>query len=403
MLNTPFQLPCGAVLQNRLAKAAMTERLCRADHLPNEAHLRLYDVWAEARAGLMISGNIMVDRKHLESGGNIIADHEGVIPGLKRLTDSGKKYGHHFWAQFSHSGRQTSILVNRYPSAPSEVALKKMGLFGKPKEMTEAEIENVIRQFVHTAVLCQKGGFTGVQIHSAHGYLLSEFLSPRTNTRTDRWGGSIENRSRLLMRIVKETRQAVGPDYPISVKLNSADFQRGGFEQHDSLEVIRMLSDARIDLLEISGGTYENVVFLVRDESEAKASTRQREAYFLDFAQEVRRISSIPLMVTGGFRTPSFAQEALQNGELDIVGMARPFATHPERIPAYLSGEEIELPSLAIRAGIPALDDSAEGGYYAWQIIRLAKGKRVKLGFPGLLSALFLIGWEVKKALGRRV
>ncbi|MBK7408719.1 MAG: hypothetical protein IPJ40_12045 [Saprospirales bacterium] len=133
----------------------------------------------------------------------------------------------------------------------------------------------------------------------------------------------------------------------------------------------------------------------------AKESTKQREAYFLDFAQEVRQISSIPLMVTGGFRTPSFAEEALQNGELDIVGMARPFCTHPERIPAFLAGEDMELPSKAIRTGIPSMDDSAEGGYYAWQIIRLGKGKEVKLGLSGLLSALFLIGWEVRKAMGR--
>ncbi|MBK8490882.1 MAG: hypothetical protein IPL49_08345 [Saprospirales bacterium] len=261
MLHTPFQLPCGAILQNRLAKAAMTERLCRADQLPHEDHVRLYESWAEARAGLMISGNIMVDRKHLESGGNIILDDESALPSLSRMTDAGKKYGHHFWAQISHSGRQTSVLVNRHPLAPSDVQLKKMGLFGKPRQMTEEQIETVIRQFVHTAVLCKKGGFTGIQLHSAHGYLLSEFLSPRTNTRTDQWGGSIENRARLLMRIVKETREAVGAEFPIGVKLNSADFQRGGFSPDDSLQVIRMLHDAKVDLLEISGGTYENVPF----------------------------------------------------------------------------------------------------------------------------------------------
>ncbi|MBK7407945.1 MAG: hypothetical protein IPJ40_07625 [Saprospirales bacterium] len=153
--------------------------------------------------------------------------------------------------------------------------------------------------------------------------------------------------------------------------------------------MIRMLSDAKIDLLEVSGGTYENIVFLVNEEAPKKKSTRQREAYFLDFAQEVRQISSIPLMVTGGFRTPSFAEEALQNGELDIVGMARPFCTHPERIPAFLAGEDIELPSKAIRTGIPSMDDSAEGGYYAWQIIRLARGKGVKLNFRGCARRCF--------------
>ena len=193
----------------------------------------------------------------------------------------------------------------------------------------------------------------------------------------------------------------MGPAFPISVKLNSADFQRGGFDEKDSLAVIRMLGDEGIDLLEISGGTYENVAFLVREEAEMKESTRQREAYFLDFAREVRKISSIPLMVTGGFRTPSFANEALQNGELDVVGMARPFCTHPERIPAFLAGEDMELPSYAIRTGIPIFEDSAEGGYYARLIIQLAKNKKPGLEYPGSLSAVFLIGWELKKAVGR--
>ncbi|MBK7407946.1 MAG: hypothetical protein IPJ40_07630 [Saprospirales bacterium] len=164
-------------------------------------------------------------------GGNIILDDESALPSLSRMTDAGKKYGHHFWAQISHSGRQTSVLVNRHPLAPSDVQLKKMGLFGKPRQMTEAQIETLIRQFVHTAVLCKKGGFTGIQLHSAHGYLLSEFLSPRTNTRTDRWGGSIENRARLLMRIVKETREAVGAEFPsasnsIPPIFSTADFPR---------------------------------------------------------------------------------------------------------------------------------------------------------------------------------
>jgi 2,4-dienoyl-CoA reductase-like NADH-dependent reductase (Old Yellow Enzyme family) len=162
-----------------------------------------------------------------------------------------------------------------------------------------------------------------------------------------------------------------------------------------------MLGEEKVDLLEISGGTYENLVFLVRDEPEKRESTRQREAYFLDFAQEVRRVSSIPLMVTGGFQTSAFANEALQRGELDVIGMARPFATHPDLIPAYISGEKTALPRKAIRTGIRSLDDSAEGGYYAWQIIRLAKGKRVKLDISGLRSALFLIGWELGKAVGR--
>ncbi|MEN0050616.1 MAG: hypothetical protein AAF806_26360, partial [Bacteroidota bacterium] len=309
----------------------------------------------------------------------------------------------HVWVQISHSGRQTNRFMTLRPLAPSEVQLHKMGLFGKPKAMTEKDIEKVVEGFVKAAVLCQEAGFTGVQIHAAHGYLLNQFLSPKTNQRKDQWGGNLENRSRLLLTIVRKVRATVGAAFPISVKLNSSDFQRGGFTEEESLQVIQML-EGKIDLLEISGGTYEKMVFFEMNEEydNVKESTRQREAYFLEFSKQVRTISSLPLMITGGFRSFDFCNQALQNKELDLIGMARPFITNLKDIPAFMKHEIDRLENLVVRTGIRSLDTAAEGGFYARQVIRYAKDGDLNLKMGALWSSMFLVFHELRKAMIRR-
>lgn len=399
MLNTPLVLPCGAILKNRLAKAAMTERLSQKDGHANQAVFNVYQKWIETGAGLLITGNVMIDSTHLESAGNVIVTDQTGMPQLKQWASMARP-NQHLWVQISHSGRQTSRFVNLHPKAPSAVQLKQLGLFGRPRAMSEADIQSVREGFVRTAAIVKKAGFSGIQIHSAHGYLLSQFLSPRTNKRTDQWGGSLENRSRLLRTIVRECRQKLGPSFPISVKLNSADFQRGGFEEQESLQVIRMLESEGIDLLEISGGTYEKLPFFVMNEK--RESTRQREAYFLDFAEEVRKQSKLPLMITGGVRSYDFCEEVLQNGKVDVVGMARPFITNYKDIPAFLQGKKKTLDNLVIRTGIKSINDSAEGGFYARQIFRMAKGKPVKTDYSPISNTLFLVKNEFLKGMAKR-
>ncbi|MEL6865201.1 MAG: NADH:flavin oxidoreductase/NADH oxidase family protein [Bacteroidota bacterium] len=402
MLNRPFQLPCGATLSNRLIKSAMTERLSGVDYLPNRQHLKLYRSWAKAGAGLMISGNILVDRQHLESAGNIVVNENSDLSIVREWVQVARAEGQHFWAQINHAGRQTTRLVNGQPLSASAVQLRKMGLFARPKAMSTTQIEEVIECFVNTARLCKASGFTGVQIHAAHGYLLNQFLSPITNRRTDDWGGSLENRARLLLRIVRETRKVLGDDFPLSVKLNSADFQRGGFGESEALTVIRWLDAEKIDLLEISGGTYKRLVFFTLNSAKQKTSTREREAYFLDFAQKVRAESDMPLAVTGGFRSRAFVDQVLQNGELDFIGMARPFLTAPQKVADFLKGDLAQFENLIIRTGVPLLEDSAEGGFYAKQILRLANGQPVDLNYSPLSAAVFLIRHELTKSLAKR-
>lgn len=399
MLNESINLPCGAVIKNRLVKAAMTERLSY-DGLPNERHVKLYEHWADTDAGLLITGNVLIDHRHLESAGNIVVDSNTKPDQLLKWTKAAQKNGSHIWAQISHSGRQTNRFVNSRPKAPSKVQLKKMRLFAEPVALIESEIHQIIDGFVNAAAVCKQGGFTGVQIHAAHGYLISQFLSPITNKRTDQWGGSIENRSRVLREIVSKVRATVGPEFPISVKLNSADFQRGGFDENDSLEVIKMLDRLKIDLLEISGGTYEKLVFFEMEPE--KESTRRREAYFIEFAEKVREVSAIPLMITGGFRTYSFATQSLQSKEVDLIGMARPFILNSQQIHQFIDGEIEKLDEVTIRTGLASLKDSAEAGFYARNIFRLSKGKPVNSKLSPLISSIVLIVSELRKAIGRK-
>ncbi len=353
MLSTALTLPCGAVLSNRLCKAAMTEGLATVDGRPTDALTRLYGVWSDGGAGLLLSGNVQIDADHLERPGNVVIDGEpddAMCQQLQAWTTAGTRSGNHFWAQISHAGRQTQKMVNPHPKAPSAVKLGLPGgQFGEPVAMTESEIEAVIAGFVRCARVCKNNGFTGVQLHAAHGYLLSQFLSPRSNQRTDQWGGSLENRARLLLTAVKEVRAVVGPNYPVAVKLNSADFQRGGFEFTDSIQVAQWLEDAGVDLIEISGGTYEQPKLLNLEgvepvEAQAvKESTRAREAYFVDFAQAMRQQINIPLMVTGGLRRLDAMEEALGSGSADIIGIGRPMCVMTDAPTQLLAGTP-ELP-----------------------------------------------------------
>ncbi|MEK9927299.1 MAG: NADH:flavin oxidoreductase/NADH oxidase family protein [Halieaceae bacterium] len=353
MIEQPLTLPCGASLPNRLCKAAMTEGLADPLGQATPALTQLYGLWSDGGAGLLLSGNVQIDGDHLERPGNVIIDSEPgeeAMSALRRWAEAGTRGGNHFWAQISHAGRQCQKMVNPHPKAPSAVKLGLPGgQFGEPVAMSEADIEAVIAGFARCARVLKNAGFTGVQLHAAHGYLLSQFLSPRSNQREDQWGGSLENRARALLESVRAVRDAVGPSFPVGVKLNSADFQRGGFDFEESLQVAKWLEAESVDLLEISGGTYEQPRLLnvdgiepVEDQS-VKASTKAREAYFVDFAQAMRKELTMPLMVTGGLRRLDAMEDALASGSADVVGIGRPLCGMPKAMNELLAGTA-ELP-----------------------------------------------------------
>ncbi|MEM8919184.1 MAG: NADH:flavin oxidoreductase/NADH oxidase family protein [Pseudomonadota bacterium] len=352
-LDSPITLPCGGTLSNRLAKGAMTEGMATPDGVPTKELERLYGIWSDGGAGMLLSGNIQIDKDHLERPGNVVIDRPAsneMKDALKSWASVATRNGNHFWGQISHAGRQTQANVNKTPKAPSAVKLGLPGgQFGEPVALTGAEIEELVDRFALAAATCQEAGFTGVQIHAAHGYLLSSFLSPRANQRTDQYGGNLENRARFLLAVIAKTRAAVGPDFPISVKLNSADFQKGGFAFEDSLQVVQWLEAASVDLIEISGGTYEQPALMGTDGMEEKEeqnvapSTQAREAYFVDFARAMQDSVKVPLMVTGGFRTRAAMEQALADGAADVIGLGRPMCVMTDAPKQLLAGRD-ELP-----------------------------------------------------------
>jgi 2,4-dienoyl-CoA reductase-like NADH-dependent reductase (Old Yellow Enzyme family) len=374
-LARPLTLPSGLELANRIAKASTSESLAVAGD-PGPALERVYEAWSRGGSGLILTGNAMVGRRYRERMANVVLDGRTDRDALARWARASKTAGNAALVQINHPGRQTARYVASDPVGPSEgPAVAVLGAFARPRALRDEEIESIVDDFARAATLCVESGFDGVQIHAAHGYLLSQFLSPLTNRRTDRWGGSLENRARALLEAVARTRQAIGERKTIAVKLNSSDFQKGGFTPEDAMGVVTLLDGAGIDLLELSGGSYESPALLGLEPSVA-ASTRAREGYFLTYAAEARRRTRVPVMLTGGLRSRAAMEQALEEGALDVVGLARPLCLEPDLPTRLLSGEADRAVHLTRRrARWKALDAAAEAGFYQRQIARIAAGQ----------------------------
>jgi len=372
-LATPVTLPNGASIKNRLAKAAMSEQLGGPANQPTAELARVYRRWANGGAGLIITGNVMIDRRSIGEPLNVVVEDDRDIEPLHHWAVAAKSDGATALAQINHPGRQTLAGLSERAVAPSAVQVDLGPAFAKPRALTAEEVVELIDRFARTARTVVQAGFDGVQIHAAHGYLISQFLSPRTNRRDDEWGGDPERRSRFLLEVTRAVRAAVGPDKILSIKLNSADFQRGSFTEEESLTVIEQLDEEEIDLLEISGGTYESPAMSDGGTSE---STRRREAFFLDFAERVRAITTVPLMVTGGFRTGSGMTDAITSGATDLIGLARPLALQPELPTALLASPDTARSDFELKKiGIKKLDSIADLWWTQHQIQRLGAGK----------------------------
>jgi len=424
-VSSNLTLPCGSSVKNRLCKAAMTEGIADGHNRATDRHVTLYRRWASGGAGILLTGNVQVDKRYLERAGNIVIDGEQdktQLEVLEAMADAGTNNDAHLWMQISHAGRQTPKLIATEPVGPSDIPLVLPGgRFGKPRALSGDEIRDVIQRFAFAAGIAKQTGFTGVQVHSAHGYLLSEFLSPRVNVRDDEWGGPIENRARLLLEAVRAVRSRVGHDFPVTVKLNSADFQKGGFSFDDCLRVIEMLNEEGLDMLEISGGNYEQPRLMGIDglepvfEEKVRESTRAREAYFFDYAVAARQVAKMPLMVTGGFRSAQGINEALSDGDVDVIGLARPLCVDPDFPAKVLSAQLEGAPDVDtnLRLGpgwlgpaspialIKAANAFARIGWYYEQIYRLADGLEPDLSMSAIRA---LIAYEkTEKAKAREL
>ena len=375
VLEEEMILPNGSTLKNRIAKSAMSENLSNKNNEPTPLLIEVYKKWAQSGAGLLITGNIMIDSKAIGEPRNVVVENRKNFEILKEWAESVKGTNTHLWAQINHPGRQAMEPINRDLKAPSAVPLKsggrKDGSKKIPIALNESQILAIIEAFGNTAIILKDAGFSGVQIHGAHGYLVSQFLSPYSNIRSDKWGGSLENRARFVIEVYRKIRARVGKSFPIGIKLNSADFQKGGFSEEESMEVVKILSKEGIDLIEISGGTYEAPAMM----GKRKKSTIKREVYFMDYIEKASKITTTPLMLTGGFRTTSIMKDAIASNQLDIIGIARPFTVYPNIGNEIFNNSRINFNTKIKKTGVKGIDGAMNIIWYESQIKRLGKGK----------------------------
>ncbi|MEO0881550.1 MAG: NADH:flavin oxidoreductase/NADH oxidase family protein [Pseudomonadota bacterium] len=421
-INSALTLTSGLALPNRLVKAAMTEGLADPQNTATARHATLYKRWANGGIGLQLTGNVQINRRNLERPGNVViegAQSNEQRAALAAYAEAAKSGGGKVVMQLSHAGRQTPKAVNETPMAPSAVQVDMPGaMFGMPREMTGDDILGVVQGFGHAAKVARETGFDGVQLHAAHGYLLSQFLSPLTNQRVDEWGGSLHNRAKLLLESIRSVKAQCGNDFSVSVKLNSTDFQKGGFSHEDCLAVIEMLNGEGLDFVEVSGGNYEQPQMAGIDGMEPKfeegerASTRAREAYFASYAKSVQDKATMPLLVTGGFRSVAAMNSALEDGEADLIGLGRPLCADPDLPQKLLSGALAEAPRwektlrlgptrfLTVNSPIKMLKGIAGWGQQGWfcsQLLRMGDGLEPDLKL-GLMKAISTYQGNEKQA-----
>lgn len=351
-LQSPLELPCGAILKNRLAKSAMSDSLANGEGDPTEAQIRLYERWANGGIALSIIGEVQGDFCFPEKPGNLVLGETTNQQMLQSLASRGTVNNSHLWTQLGHAGALSHPPISQ-PMGPSAL---NIGSF-KCKGMSVDEVQSLPDMFAKTAAYAKAAGFSGVQIHAAHGFLLSQFLSPLFNRRNDGYGGSIEARCRIVIEVIEQVRNIVGRGFPIGIKINSSDQLEGGLSEEDALELIRILDRTSIDLIEISGGTYFPGAKAISDGS-------GKGPYFLDFARQAQILTNIPLMVTGGFKSRNQALDAMASGIVDVVGLARAMVLNSRLAELWLT-----------KAGgdpdFPRFESPPPGGITAWYTMRL--------------------------------
>ncbi|MGW8374708.1 NADH:flavin oxidoreductase/NADH oxidase family protein [Streptomyces sp. ODS28] len=376
-LFSPLSLHSGQVLDNRIAKAAMEENLADAGQQPGPRLLALYRRWAAGGTGLLITGNVMVHAEALTGPAGVVLDEAAPLKPFAEWAEAGRSGGGRIWMQLNHPGRQVQAGMPGVVWGPSDVGVdlgRHSGRFGRPVAMTAGQIEATVGRFAVTARRAEEAGFDGVEIHAAHGYLLSQFLSPLVNKRTDAWGGSLENRTRLLLDVVRAVRAAVAPSFAVAVKLNSADFQRGGFDADDARQVIEMLAPLGVDLVELSGGSYESPAMTGRPADER---TQAREAYFLDLAKDLVEASPLPLMLTGGITRRETAERVLASG-VALVGIGTALSLTPDLPERWRGGREGDGELRRAAWSDKALASAATMAQVRHQMHRLARGTAPK-------------------------
>ena len=375
----PLVLPCGLALANRIEKAATSEGLATEHGHPTRHHAALYGRWASGGAGLSVTGNVMVDRSHVAARGEVVLDETSPLEPFRRWAAASLSRGVPMLMQLSHPGRQALRSVDRAPVAPSAVAIRTAGFaFAAPRSLEPGEIHDIVRRFSRAAELAESAGFSGVQLHAGHGYLLHQFLSPRTNRRSDEWGGTAEGRRRLLGAVLRAVRARVSAGFAVSVKLNAPEDETDDLEVADVLETMRMVADEGGDLIELSGGTFEREPVLARRARDGD------DGLFGSFAARARREVGTPLSLTGGFRDGRTVWRAVASGLTDLVGLARWSIVAPEVPRALLEGAGATRLEHEPRLDVPWIGAAATLTWYEQELRRLSRGARSTAARPRL-------------------
>ena len=398
LLFTPITLPNGTTIKNRFFKSAMSEGMGTRDFQPKKNIATLYKRWAEGGTGLIITGNIMVDPKGTAEPGNIVFDKNSNMEILKNWAKQGQQHGAKVMVQLNHPGKQAPKTVSKQTVAPSAVPLGNglNKLFSTPRALTTSEVEELVQKFVTSAKVAKEAGFSGVQIHAAHGYLISQFLSPHDNRRTDKYGGSLENRMRFLKEIYLGMREELGKDFTIGIKINSTDFKEDGLTEEDSLKTIIELANLGLDFVEISGGTYERPAMM------GATSKSTNQVFFAEYSKKLKQKIEIPVVVTGGIRSINAMNTLLNDNTTDFIGIARPLTIDPNIPNKIKQGTYTIVETTRVSTGIKKLDKifgSLLGiVYYQVLMQNIAKGKEPKAtknAWPSLIQAVYNQGLAV--------
>ena len=398
LLFTPITLPNGTTIKNRFFKSAMSEGMGTKNFQPKRNIAILYKRWAEGGTGLIITGNIMVDPKGTAEPGNIVFDKNSNMEILKDWAKQGQQHGAKVMVQLNHPGKQVPKTIAKETVAPSAVPLGNglNKLFSTPRALTTSEVEELVQKFVTSAKITKEAGFSGVQIHAAHGYLISQFLSPHDNRRTDKYGGSLENRMRFLKEIYLGMREELGKDFPIGIKINSTDFKEDGLTEEDSLETIVELANLGLDFVEISGGTYERPAMM------GATSKSTNQVFFAEYSKKLKQKIDIPVVVTGGIRSINAMNTLLNDNTTDFIGIARPLTIDPNIPNKIKQGTYTIVETTRVSTGVKKLDKifgSLLGiVYYQVLMQNIAKGKEPKAtknAWPSLIQAVYHQGLAV--------
>ena len=398
LLFTPITLPNGTTIKNRFFKSAMSEGMGTRDFQPKKNIATLYKRWAEGGTGLIITGNIMVDPKGTAEPGNIVFDKNSNMEILKDWAKQGQQHGAKVMVQLNHPGKQAPKTIAKETVAPSAVPLGNglNKLFSTPRALTTSEVEELVQKFVTSAKVAKEAGFSGVQIHAAHSYLISQFLSPHDNRRTDKYGGSLENRMRFLKEIYLGMREELGKNFTIGIKINSTDFKEDGLTEEDSLKTIIELANLGLDFVEISGGTYERPAMM------GATSKSTNQVFFAEYSKKLKQKIEIPVVVTGGIRSINAMNTLLNDNTTDFIGIARPLTIDPNIPNKIKQGTYTIVETTRVSTGVKKLDKifgSLLGiVYYQVLMQNIAKGKEPKAtknAWPSLIQAVYNQGLAV--------